>query len=35
MGHLTGIKVALRDLRANYLDFFWKTVRPYIGNALR
>ena len=23
------------DLRANYLDFFWKAVRPYIGDALR
>jgi hypothetical protein len=23
------------DLRANYPDFFWKTVRPYIGDALR
>ena len=21
--------------RANYPDFFWKTVRPYIGDALR
>jgi hypothetical protein len=23
------------DLRANHPDFFWKTVRPYIGDALR
>jgi hypothetical protein len=23
------------DLRANYPDFFWNTVRPYIGDALR
>jgi len=23
------------DLRANYPDFFWKTVQPYIVNALR
>jgi hypothetical protein len=23
------------DLRVNYPDFFWKTVRPYIGDALR
>jgi hypothetical protein len=23
------------DLRANYPDFFWKTVRPYIVDALR
>jgi hypothetical protein len=23
------------DLRANYPDFFWKMVRPYIGDALR
>jgi hypothetical protein len=23
------------DLRANYPDFFWKKVRPYIGDALR
>ncbi len=23
------------DLRTNYPDFFWKTVRPYIGDALR
>ena len=23
------------DLRANYPDFFWKTVRPYIADALR
>ena len=23
------------DLRANYPDFFWKTVRPYIGDASR
>ena len=22
-------------LRANYPDFFWKTVRPYIGDVLR
>ena len=22
-------------LRANYPDLFWKTVRPYIGDALR
>jgi hypothetical protein len=26
---------SVADLRANYPDFFWKTVRPYIGNALR
>jgi hypothetical protein len=26
---------SLADLRANYPDFFWKTVRPYIGDALR
>jgi len=23
------------DLRANYPDFFWREVRPYIGDALR
>jgi hypothetical protein len=23
------------DLRANYPNFFWKTIRPYIGDALR
>ena len=23
------------DLRANYPDFFWKMVRPYMGDALR
>jgi hypothetical protein len=23
------------DLRANYPDFFWKMVGPYIGDALR
>jgi hypothetical protein len=23
------------DLRANYPDFFWKMVGPYIGEALR
>jgi hypothetical protein len=23
------------DLRDNYPDFFWKAVRPYIGDALR
>ena len=26
---------SVEDLRANYPDFFWKTVRPYIGDALR
>ena len=26
---------SVSDLRANYPDFFWKTVRPYIGDALR
>ena len=26
---------SVADLRANYPDFFWKTVRPYIGDALR
>ena len=36
----TGISNKLKynsaaDLRANYPDFFWKTVRPYIGDALR
>jgi hypothetical protein len=36
----TGMSNKLRyngvaDLRANYPDFFWKTVRPYIGDALR
>ena len=36
----TGMSVKLKynsvaDLRANYPDFFWKTVRPYIGDALR
>ena len=23
------------DLRANYPDFFWQMVQPYIGDALR
>jgi len=36
----TGMNVKLKydnvtDLRANYPDFFWKSVRPYIGGALR
>ena len=36
----TGMNVKLKydnvtDLRANYPDFFWKSVRPYIGDALR
>jgi hypothetical protein len=26
---------SVADLRANYPDFFWRTVRPYIGDALR
>ena len=26
---------SVADLRANYPDFFWKRVRPYIGDALR
>jgi hypothetical protein len=26
---------SVADLRANYPDFFWKTVRPYIRDALR
>jgi len=26
---------SVADLRANYPDFFWKTVRPYMGDALR
>ena len=26
---------SVADLRAKYPDFFWKTVRPYIGDALR
>jgi len=26
---------SVADLRDNYPDFFWKTVRPYIGDALR
>jgi hypothetical protein len=26
---------SVEDLLANYPDFFWKTVRPYIGDALR
>jgi hypothetical protein len=26
---------SVADLRANYPDFFWKMVRPYIGDALR
>src|SRR4029079_14476199 len=26
---------SVADLRANYPDFFWKKVRPYIGDALR
>jgi hypothetical protein len=25
---------SVADLRDNYPDFFWKTVRPYIGEAL-
>jgi hypothetical protein len=25
----------VEDLRANYPDFFWEKVRPYIGDALR
>ena len=25
---------SVEDLRADYPDFFWKTVRPYIGDAL-
>jgi hypothetical protein len=36
----TGLSTKLKytnvaDLRANYPDFFWKMVRPYIGDALR
>jgi hypothetical protein len=36
----TGISNKLKynsvaDLRANYPDFFWKMVQPYIGDALR
>jgi len=34
----TNIKLnyhSVADLRENYPDFFWKTVRPYIGDALR
>jgi hypothetical protein len=36
----TGMNVKLKydnvtDLRANYPDFFWKSVRPYMGDALR
>jgi len=26
---------SVADLRANYPEFFWRTVRPYIGDALR
>ena len=26
---------SVADMRANYPDFFWKAVRPYIGDALR
>jgi hypothetical protein len=26
---------SVADLRASYPDFFWETVRPYIGDALR
>jgi hypothetical protein len=26
---------SVADLRSNYPDFFWKMVRPYIGDALR
>ena len=26
---------SVADLRANYPDFFWKKVQPYIGDALR
>jgi hypothetical protein len=26
---------SVADLQANYPDFFWQTVRPYIGDALR
>jgi hypothetical protein len=26
---------SVADLQANYPDFFWRTVRPYIGDALR
>jgi hypothetical protein len=26
---------SVADLRGNYPDFFWRTVRPYIGDALR
>jgi hypothetical protein len=26
---------SVADLRSNYPDFFWKKVRPYIGDALR
>jgi hypothetical protein len=26
---------SVTDLRANYPEFFWKKVRPYIGDALR
>ena len=26
---------SVADLRANYPDFFWKSVSPYIGDALR
>jgi hypothetical protein len=36
----TGLSIKLKyntvaDLRANYPDFFWKMVQPYIGDALR
>ena len=32
----TGMSDKLDEvLRATYPDFFWKTVRPYIGDALR
>jgi hypothetical protein len=26
---------SVADLRRDYPDFFWKSVRPYIGDALR
>jgi hypothetical protein len=36
IGQLADINYdSVADLRANYPDFFWKTVRPYIGDALR
>jgi hypothetical protein len=31
----SGPLFGVTDLRANYPDFFWKTVRPYIGDASR